>query len=319
MEALAEKKALDLVASKMDLGTLETNADDILAYVEKKVAGYTIENYSSDRLPEAKKDKAELNASVKTLNAQRLELERRWMKPFEDRVKSKIDKAVTLIATASTKIDTLVKDVEQGEKDEKRRKIEQFFTSKQVTLFTLEKVFNPAWLNKAATMKSIEDEILTKIKKVDADLLILDKLGEPAAKDHYLDTFDLSAAMAAAERIKANRTRLEAAEKAKAEANPAPRSGGSGFSIGVGRSTPKPEAQPAPKPEPIEEEPLFADEAEEPLFADDPEPPEPVPAPSPAPLFEYTLRLRGTQAAFAALRVCMTQNDITYEKIEEGA
>lgn len=215
-ERKPEASPLELVVYTRTIGELVTNAETILATVKEKITHYTIENYGPDRIAEAKRDKAELNTTAKTLNDKRLELEREFMKPFLP-FKDLIDESCKLIKTASSKIDELVKESEQKEKDDKKKLIVDFFASLDCKLFELDKIFNPAWLNKTAKIKDVQDEIKTKIEKTKADLLVLDRINEPDAKAHYLGTLNLESALAEADRIKANRERLAKIEEAKAE------------------------------------------------------------------------------------------------------
>ena len=78
-------------------------------------------------------------------------------------------------------------------------------------------LFNPKWLNKTTKLKDIQDEIQGRIEKIQADLSVLDRIGEAEAKQYYLSTLNLDAALAKADEIKANRERLAALEKAQAE------------------------------------------------------------------------------------------------------
>ena len=82
-------------------------------------------------------------------------------------------------------------------------------------------LFNPKWLNKTTKLKDIQDEIHERIEKIQADLSVLERIGEAEAKQYYLSTLNLDAALAKADEIKANRERLAALEKAQVEQNKA--------------------------------------------------------------------------------------------------
>jgi hypothetical protein len=279
------EQTLDLKIIEINLGTLTTNAESVRDFVKTKLEGYSIERYSGDRIKEAKNDKAELNAAATRLNAARLEYKRTWLKPFEP-VEATIDETVKLIKAASAKIDQVVKDVEQGEKDEKRRLIELYWKEQGCELFRLDQIFDERWLNKTSKLMTIQAEISERIEKVNADLAILDKLGEPEAKVFYLNVLDLNRAIAEADRIKANRARLEKieADRLATESKPEP----------VPEFVVEPE--PEPEPEPIPE-------------------PEPEEAPDPKPLLAYELRISGTKEALIALLAYMDEHEIGHVKI----
>jgi hypothetical protein len=216
MSTTVEAPVLDLVVEEMNLGKLTTNAEALRDMVKNKLAGYNVENYSGDRVKEAKTDKAELNAFAKKLNDKRLEFECIWMNPFEP-FKAVVDETIKLIKTASAKIDEVVKDVEQGEKDEKRRQIDLYWTGQKCDLFRLDQIFDERWLNKTTKVQAIQDEIDDRIRKVNADLIILERLGEPEARVCYLETLDLNQALDRADTLKRNRERLAEDEKRRAE------------------------------------------------------------------------------------------------------
>lgn len=212
-----ESPSLDLVVYSHSVGELTTNAKAILETVKKQLAGYSIDNYSEDNIADAKRDKAELNAAAKKLNDKRIELEREFMKPFNE-FKDTIAETCTLIKTASGQIDGLVKAVEDREKAAKKQLVTESWNMLGFFLVPLEKVWNPVWLNKGAKVKDIVDEMKAIIDKINQDILVLDRINEPEAKAHYLNTLSLDAALAEVDRIMENRQRIAAAEQARKEA-----------------------------------------------------------------------------------------------------
>jgi len=277
--------SLDLVVYTNNAGDLTTNAKAILAAVKAQLAGYKAENYSEANIAEAKRDKAELNAAEKKLNARRLELERDFMKPFGE-FKDTISETCAEIKKASSLIDSVVREVEDREKEEKRALIVEWFDAQGIELFGIAQIWNPAWLNRTSKVKDIQMEILAKAEKTAADLVVLDRIGEPEAKAHYLSTLDLESALAEADRIKANRKRIEDMESSRkatiASKAPLP-------SVG----TPKaPIAQPAQ---------AVAQRSEGQASPE---------------ILERTMRVRGTMEQIVALGKWMNENDIDFEKLQ---
>ena len=206
---------LNLKVVEQNIGTLNTNAEQLLELVKKRLAYYSIDRYSVDNIAAAKKDKAELNNAAKLLNAERIRIEKEFMKPIET-FKTTVSETVNLINECSAKIDGIVKEVEQKEKDNKKAIIIEYFESLHFSLVDFDMLFNPKWLNKTTKLKDIQDEIQGRIEKIEADLGVLDRIGEVEAKQYYLSTLNLDAALAKADEIKANRERLAALEKAQA-------------------------------------------------------------------------------------------------------
>ena len=206
---------LTLKVVEQNIGTLNTNAAQLLERVKERLAFYSVDRYSGENIATAKKDKAELNNAAKLLNAERIRIEKEFMKPIET-FKTTVSETVNLINECSAKIDGIVKEVEQKEKDNKKAIIIEYFESLHFSLVDFDMLFNPKWLNKTTKLKDIQDEMRGRIEKIEADLGVLDRIGEVEAKQYYLSTLNLDAALAKADEIKAKRERLAALEKAQA-------------------------------------------------------------------------------------------------------
>lgn len=209
---------LELEIYKQNIGELTTNAKELKTLVEKQLANYTVDNYNEENIDNAKKDKAKLNKAVKALNDKHIEIEKSFMKPIEE-FKVTVNETVGLIKECSAKIDAVVKEVEAKAKADKKAVITEYFYSLGFELVDVEKIFNEKWLNKTFKLEDAQKEIIEKIEKIKSDLNVLERIGETEAKNFYLSTLNLDAALAKADEIKANRERLAKleAEKAKAE------------------------------------------------------------------------------------------------------
>lgn len=200
---------LNLKVVEQNIGTLNTNAAQLLERVKERLAFYSIDRYSGENIAAAKKDKAELNNAAQMLNTERVRIEKEFMKPIET-FKATVSETVNLIKECSAKIDVIVKEVEQKEKETKKAIIIEYFESLHFSLVDFDMLFNPKWLNKTTKLKDIQDEIRGRIEKIKADLSVLDHIGEIEAKQYYLSTLNLDAALSKADEIKANRERLAA-------------------------------------------------------------------------------------------------------------
>lgn len=101
-EAVKEPETMDLVVREFNLGTLATNAATIRDTVKHKLEYYKNKTYTDDEIQIAKDDRATLNKSATTLNSAKIELKKKWLKPFEDNFETIIDEAVKDIKTVST-------------------------------------------------------------------------------------------------------------------------------------------------------------------------------------------------------------------------
>ena len=215
-----ERNPLSLVVKEKTLGSLVTNARDIKTFVENKIKEYSVDDYQGDA-KQAAKDKAELNAAAKTLNDRRIALEKEWNMPFQE-FKDIITETTNMIKTASGKLDAIVKAKECEEKELKRNEITELWNAKNFNLVSLDRVFNPKWLNKTYKIETVAADIDLIINGITKDLEALENFGEDTAilKDLYLSTLNLQATLNKGAELKANRERLAAleAEKKAAEA-----------------------------------------------------------------------------------------------------
>lgn len=215
-----ETNPLSLIIKEKTLGNLVTNAKDIKAYVEEKLKEYSVDNYAGDA-KQAAKDKAEINAAIKTLNDRRIALEKEWNMPFAE-FKNIISETCDMMKTASGKLDVIVKAKEEEEKAQKKAQIVELWNGKNFNLVPLDRVFNAKWLNKTTKLAAVDAEIDTIIKNITGDLASLDAFGEDTAilKDLYLSTLNLQQTLNKGAELKANRERLaqlEAEKKAREE------------------------------------------------------------------------------------------------------
>lgn len=221
MSSTATETSLELVVYTHDAGALTTNAKAILETVKSKLLGYKPENYNEDNIAVAKQDKADLNNAAKKLNAARIKLEKDHMLSLKEGI-DLINKAVGEIKKASIAIDEIVKTVEAQEKENKKKRILEFFNSLGTELVSFDQVFTLDMLNKTAKIKDIETTIQAKIEKVKTDLVVLDRIGEPEARVFYLSTLNLESALRKADEIKANRERLAKIDNKPIPQTPAP-------------------------------------------------------------------------------------------------
>lgn len=285
-------ETLELKIGKKSLGALTTNAKDIKALVEKILPKYDVANYNESNIDSAKKDKALLNASAKSLNDERIKIEKEWMVPFSE-FKSIVTETCGLIKTATDKIDVVVKESEAKEKEVKRGQIVDYFDGLNFTLVPLEKFFDEKWLNKAAKLKDVQLEIKSKIAKISDDIITIEAIGNDVdlLKSLYLDTLNLNNTIKYAQTLKANR---ETAQKDAEARNVAPATS---------------------KEVPAEENP-FAEEVAHVPASTEPTTEAPVSTEPKSELLVRTMKVTATYDQLVALGNFMNDNNITFEKIE---
>lgn len=221
-----ETKEVSLIERETTEGVLVTNIDELETFVSAKLVEYTPENYKGDS-DAAKKDRATLNTSKKTVSAKRIEIIKKAMARFKiDDFETRCKKVEKDIDTAALALDAIVKVKEEEEKRVKRTQIEEYWKCQNFDLVSLDKIFDQKWLNKTVKNKDIYEEIEKKIAGIYSDIKTLESLGIDAdslsiLKPFYLETLDIGRAVQQWNTIKENRERLareEADRKEREEA-----------------------------------------------------------------------------------------------------
>lgn len=198
------------------------NYEELRQGVIEKTAMYTNLVYTDEQIKEAKTDKASLNKLKKALNDERIRLEREYMQPFND-TKAKFNELIALIDEPVKAIDSQVKAYEDKQKQDKLDNITSFFnTTEHPEWLHMSQIFNEKWLNASTSMKSVQDEINSKLEQIQNDLATLQNLPEFGfeAAEVYKTTLDINKALNEGKRlseIAKAKAAHEAEMKARAE------------------------------------------------------------------------------------------------------
>lgn len=193
------------------------NADEISAALEEKVGYYKTLVYTDAQVAEAKKDRATLNKFIAALKAKDKEIKDLCLAPYEV-FHNRMLKIIAQVEEPASLIDNQVKAFEEEQKKKKRADIEELFKSKGFQPWvTLDRIWDPKWLNKTCTMKQIDDAFNKIMYQIGEDIFLLNKQGEGtrAALAEYKRTMNVRAALSAAE----NYLEVKRAEEALKAAN----------------------------------------------------------------------------------------------------
>lgn len=192
-------------------GKLTSNAAVLRTAVERELQNYSVERYLDDPAA-AKRDKAFLSRASEQVAAKRLEVTKVWNKPLEDFL-CDMKTIEASIKEGYTRLNSIVKEAEQREKDAKLGQIEEYFSGINLTGIPLQKIMDQKWLNKSMSLKKVMAEIDDKIKSIDDDINTLLLVAADEDKDTvlglYLDTLSLNRAMAEAEKLKSLRAKAK--------------------------------------------------------------------------------------------------------------
>lgn len=118
-------------------------------------------------------------------------------------------------------IDEQVKAFDEKRKIEKQKAIEELFATIGFQNFvTLEKIQDPKWLNASVSMKSIEDQMRSKMYEIGNGVLTLSQLPEFGfeATEVFKETLDINKAISEAKRMsEITKAKAEAEASRKAE------------------------------------------------------------------------------------------------------
>lgn len=205
---------------------IDFNYEELKAELTSKVSFYETLVYTDDQIKDAKADKANLNKLKRALNDERIRREKEYMQPFNV-FKAQINEIIGIIDKPIAVIDEQVKAFDEKRKAEKQKAIEElFFQIGFQNFVTLEKIWDPKWLNASVSMKSIEDQMKSKMYEIGNGVLTLSQLPEFGfeATEVFKETLDINKAISEAKRmseIAKAKAEAEARRKAEEEARKA--------------------------------------------------------------------------------------------------
>lgn len=288
---------LTVTVEKMELGLIQTDAEKVLAYIEERVKDYALDKYKGDA-DAAKKDRAELNKADKRMQEMSKELSDQWNAPLQPTI-DLLKRGRTLIKEASAAVDSLVKAKEAEEDEKKRNQIAEYWNTRNFDLVPLERIFDPRWLNKGASLtKEVYPAIDAKINEIYESIKTIEDVGGEdvdVMKSEYFKTLDLGVAVRRGNELKADRERIEREKATRAQREQTAQLNEQN------RELIKEEAE-TKKAEPVRSVAAAA------LGI--------APSDPGLEIVTYVMEFTGTRNAMFQLREYMTKNGITYKKIE---
>lgn len=202
------------------------NFEELKAGLEDKAEYYGSLLYTDEQIKDAKADRAMLNKFKNTVNSERIKKEKEYMNPF-NQFKSQINELIAIVDKPIAVIDERIAAYNDEQKAQKKKAIEELFASMGFQSFvTLEKIWDPKWLNASTSMKSIEEQMRSRMYQIGDDVLTLHNLPEFGfeATEVYKQTLDINKAIKEAQRmaeIAKAKAEAEAKKKAAEEARKA--------------------------------------------------------------------------------------------------
>lgn len=181
-------------------GIITTNFDDVKTALSAQMEVYKELDVTEENKTERKKDVATLRKIIKAVSDKRIEVKKECLKPYEA-FEKQANELVDIINEPVKMIDSQVKEFEDKQRNEKLSEIEKIFNEVVGDLIdnvSLDRIRDSKWENVATSLKSIREDITTKLNAIRCDVLSIkniqsDKTDE--AVNRYYDNLDLSIAI----------------------------------------------------------------------------------------------------------------------------
>lgn len=216
---------------------IDFNFEELKEEITNKSALYKNMVYTDETIKDAKSDRALLNKFKTALEDKRKEVKKQCLEPY-NQFEKQIKELVAIIDEPVKLIGEQITEFEDREKAEKHEQIIELFNKAGFQSFvTLEQIYDPKWLNKSVSLKSIEEELTNTVYRIGHDVTTINSLKEYSfeALEHYKKTLDLAGAIAEGQRLadiqkrkleheaelkaREELAKKQAEERAKAEAN----------------------------------------------------------------------------------------------------
>ena len=153
--------------------------------------------YTEDRLADAKADKKELSRLRRDIDSRRKEIKKAYLAPYQD-FEAQVKELLAMVDAPLDEIKTFVSEMEDREKESKRREIEAYFFRRSGALGGLAArvlnspaFFEAKWLNKTTSAKTWQTAVDAKITRTAWDLNSIQTTAGPhagAVTAKYLET-----------------------------------------------------------------------------------------------------------------------------------
>ena len=182
------------------------NFEELKMELTDRVSAYKTIAYTAETIREAKTDRSQLNKLKKSLNDERIRLEKEWLSPFQT-FKEQISELVGIVDEAVSAVDKQVKDYEEIQKEDKAEAIAALFDSivaPEIPWLVINQVWNEKWLNATYKTGQIEKDFAEIMSRIKSDMEMLGRLPEYSfeAQETYKKTLNVNNALMQADYLK---------------------------------------------------------------------------------------------------------------------
>ena len=177
------------------------NFEELKTELTERLHHYNALVVTEDAIKEAKADLAKLRKLKDAIETRRKEVKRQCMAPY-NAFETQVKELTALIDAPVAAINGQIKSFEEQEKEKKHVEIEKAYDALVPAvlkeIIPLARILDQRWLNKSTTMKSIQEEIITRIQRVNVDMTLLDMVDPKymaAVRAKYIETLDITMAL----------------------------------------------------------------------------------------------------------------------------
>ena len=201
----------------MRFPNIKWNKDELKAQITEFREGYADAIIQNDEdYKAAKKDRAEINAVLKKISDQRIQVKKAVMKPYEV-FEKELKNAQSDLEDIQKKIASTIKEYEDEQSEKKLNWIKDVFSraieGKDMDFLTLERIFDKKWMNKSAKEEDIEKAINARVDTIRNNLLWIaeeeDTTIRATARKQYEETLEFGAIVRLVADIKRRREEEE--------------------------------------------------------------------------------------------------------------
>lgn len=173
--------ALEMIVSPIKSTPISWNWEQLKAEIAERMEPYQSVLVTADGVTAAKKDLANLRKLESTLEDQRKAIKKECEKPYKE-FEARMKEITGIIHLGIDNINTQVKAFEDAEIKEKQSQIEKFYAITAGELaehISLDKIWNPKWLNRTYKMAQVETDISDRLNGIRDDLETIRKMDSP--------------------------------------------------------------------------------------------------------------------------------------------
>ena len=208
---------LMIIVEEMHFPNIKWNKEELKAQISEFRDGYADAIIQNDEdYKAAKNDRAEINAVLKKISDQRIQVKKAVMKPYEVFEKELKD-AQSDLEDIQKKIASTIKEYEDEQSEKKLDWIKDVFAraieGKDMDFLTLDMIFDKKWMNKSTKEEDTEKAITARVDTIYNNLLWIaeeeDTTIRATARKQYEETLEFGAIVRLVADIKRRREEEE--------------------------------------------------------------------------------------------------------------